>query len=127
MTSLSGCTLPGDIDIRFSTVPSSIVQDADGVDVTLTSPVDGSTTTERLRALAGVHRVELPADPGPDAKIVLTYQEVQDGLDRLQALGFPIQRSREAGRHFRGWRVNYEPAAYLLADRLRAAPGALVG
>jgi hypothetical protein len=32
----------------------------------------GSTTTKRLRALAGVHRVELPADPGPDAPIVLT-------------------------------------------------------
>jgi hypothetical protein len=79
VTSLSGCTLPGDIDIRFSTVPSSIVQDADGVDVTLTSPVDGSTTTERLRALAGVHRIELPADPGPDAPIVLTYQEFQNG------------------------------------------------
>jgi hypothetical protein len=42
---------PGDIDVRLSTVPSSIVPDADGVDVTLTSTVDGSTTTERFDLL----------------------------------------------------------------------------
>jgi hypothetical protein len=76
-----------------------------------------------LRALAGVYRVELPADPRPDAPIVLTYEEFQDGLDRLQAVGFPMERSpEEAWRHFRGWRVNYETAAYLLADRLVAVP-----
>lgn len=76
-----------------------------------------------LRALAGVYRVELPTDPRPDASLALTYEEFSDGLDRLQAVGFPIERSREeAWRHFRGWRVNYEAAAYLLADRLGAVP-----
>jgi hypothetical protein len=76
-----------------------------------------------LRALAGVYRVELPDDPLPDAPIVLTYEEFSDGLDRLQAVGFPMELSREeAWRHFRGWRVNYEAAAYLLADRLVAVP-----
>jgi hypothetical protein len=34
-----------------------------------------------------------------------------------------MERSREeAWRHFRGWRVNYEAAAYLLADQLVAVP-----
>jgi hypothetical protein len=76
-----------------------------------------------LRALAGVYRVELPDDPRPDDPIVLSYEEFQDGLDRLQAVGFPMEVSREeAWRHFRGWRVNYEAAAYLLADRLVAVP-----
>jgi hypothetical protein len=76
-----------------------------------------------LRALAGIYRVELPTDPRPDAPIALTYEEFQRGLDRLQAVGFPMERSREeAWRHFRGWRVNYEAAAYLLADRLLAVP-----
>ena len=76
-----------------------------------------------LRALAGVYRVELPTDPRPDASLALTYEEFSDGLDRLQAVGFPIERSREeAWRHFRGWRVNCEAAAYLLADRLGAVP-----
>jgi 2-polyprenyl-6-methoxyphenol hydroxylase-like FAD-dependent oxidoreductase len=45
--------LPADIDIRFSTVPSSIVQDAAGVDVALTRTVDGSTTTERFDLVVG--------------------------------------------------------------------------
>jgi hypothetical protein len=76
-----------------------------------------------LRALAGVYRVELPDDPRPDAPIALSYEEFSDGLDRLEAVGFPMERSREeAWRHFRGWRVNYDAAAYLLADRLEAAP-----
>lgn len=76
-----------------------------------------------LRALAGVYRVQLPADPRPDAPIALTYEEFSDGLDRLQAVGFPMEQSRqEAWRHFRGWRVNYEAAAYLLAERLVAVP-----
>ena len=64
-----------------------------------------------------------PDDPRPDAPIVLTYQEFSDGLDRLEAVGFPMEQSpEEAWRHFRGWRVNYEAAAYLLADRLVAVP-----
>jgi len=45
--------LPGDVDIRFSTIPSRIVQDTDGVDVTLTHTVDGSTTTERFDLVVG--------------------------------------------------------------------------
>ena len=32
------------------------------------------------------------------------------------------QSPEEAWRHFRGWRVNPEAAAYLLADRLVAVP-----
>jgi hypothetical protein len=76
-----------------------------------------------LRALAGVLRIELDTDPRPDAPIALTYEEFSDGLDRLQAVGFPMERSREeAWRQFRGWRVNYEAAAYQLADRLVAVP-----
>jgi hypothetical protein len=76
-----------------------------------------------LRALVGVHQVDIPTDPRPDDPIALTYEEFQYGLDRLQAVGFPMERSREeAWRQFRGWRVNYEAAAYLIADHLVAAP-----
>ncbi|HEY0617225.1 MAG TPA: FAD-dependent monooxygenase [Kribbella sp.] len=45
--------LPDGVDIRFSTVPSRIVQDADGVDVTLTRTLDGATTTERFDLVVG--------------------------------------------------------------------------
>jgi hypothetical protein len=48
-----------------------------------------------VAALAGVYRVELPDDPRPDAPIVLTYQEFSDGLDRLEAVGFPMEQSPE--------------------------------
>ncbi|HEY2960316.1 MAG TPA: hypothetical protein VGM21_19240 [Actinomycetota bacterium] len=76
-----------------------------------------------LRALAGVYRAQVPADPRPDDPIRLTFEEFSDGVDRLEAVGFPIERSKEeAWPHFRGWRVNYEAAAYLLADRLVAVP-----
>jgi len=65
-----------------------------------------------LWALAGGYGVELPSDPRPDAPIALSYEEFQEGLDRLQAVGFPMEWSRAgAWRHVRGWRVNYLAAA----------------
>jgi hypothetical protein len=76
-----------------------------------------------LRALAGVFGFRAPADPRPDDDITLTYEEFGQAVDRLEAVGFPIERPREqAWRHFRGWRVNYEAAAYFLADQVVAVP-----
>jgi hypothetical protein len=76
-----------------------------------------------LRALATVYRAKLPSDPKPDDPIALTYEEFLEALARLDAVGFPAERSpEEAWRHFRGWRVNYEAAAYLLADAVVAVP-----
>ena len=43
--------LPRDVEIRFSTVPTEITQDADGVDVTLSG--NGTTTTERFDLVVG--------------------------------------------------------------------------
>jgi len=81
-----------------------------------------------FRALAGVYRVEMDPDPRPDAPIALTRQEFQEGLERLEAVGFAMERApEEAWRQFRGWRVNYETAAYLLADRLVAVPAPWLG
>src|SRR3981081_3626328 len=39
---------PADVEIRYSTVPTRIEQDADGVDVTLMNTADGTTVTERF-------------------------------------------------------------------------------
>src|SRR6266540_3267131 len=76
-----------------------------------------------LRALAGVFGFRAPTDPRPDDGITLTYEEFGDAVDRLEAVGFPVERSREqAWLHFRGWRVNYEAAAYFLADQVVAVP-----
>ncbi|MCK2239792.1 MULTISPECIES: FAD-dependent monooxygenase [unclassified Crossiella] len=45
--------LPGDVEIRYSTVPTAIAQDADGVDVTLRNTVHGHTSTERFDLVVG--------------------------------------------------------------------------
>jgi 2-polyprenyl-6-methoxyphenol hydroxylase-like FAD-dependent oxidoreductase len=45
--------LPEDVEIRYSTVPTSIEQDADGVDVTLTNTADGTSVTERFDLVVG--------------------------------------------------------------------------
>ncbi|MEU9484162.1 FAD-dependent monooxygenase [Streptomyces decoyicus] len=43
----------GDVDIRYSTVPARIKQDAEGVDVTLANTVDGTSVTERFDLVVG--------------------------------------------------------------------------
>ncbi|WP_326835261.1 FAD-dependent monooxygenase [Amycolatopsis rhabdoformis] len=45
--------LPADVKIRFSTVPTKIEQDADGVDVTLQDTTSGASTTERFDLVVG--------------------------------------------------------------------------
>ncbi|SEF04347.1 2-polyprenyl-6-methoxyphenol hydroxylase [Streptomyces sp. 3213] len=45
--------LPDDVDIRFSTVPVCIEQDADGVDVTLTNTANDTSVTERFDLVVG--------------------------------------------------------------------------
>ncbi|GAA2287009.1 FAD-dependent monooxygenase [Nonomuraea roseoviolacea subsp. roseoviolacea] len=45
--------LPSDVEIRYSTVPTRIEQDADGVDVTLTGADGGSPVTERFDLVVG--------------------------------------------------------------------------
>jgi 2-polyprenyl-6-methoxyphenol hydroxylase-like FAD-dependent oxidoreductase len=45
--------LPAGVEIRYSTVPTHIEQDADGVDVTLTDSADGTSVTERFDLVVG--------------------------------------------------------------------------
>ncbi len=45
--------LPAELEVRYSTVPTKIEQDADGVDVTLTNTADGSSATERFDLVVG--------------------------------------------------------------------------
>ena len=76
-----------------------------------------------LRDLAGVMHIRVPADPHPDDPIQLTRAEFAAAADHLRAAGWKLERSvEEAWPHFRGWRVNYEAAAYAIADAVEAAP-----
>ncbi|MER5392689.1 FAD-dependent monooxygenase [Saccharopolyspora sp. NPDC002686] len=49
--------LPDDVEVRFSTVPTAIEQDADGVDVTLLDTASGAETTERFDLVVGADGV----------------------------------------------------------------------
>ncbi len=76
-----------------------------------------------LRELAGAVGVRFDPDPAPTDPIRLTRAEFDDAVTRLRGVGWRIEREPEhAWAHFRGWRVNYEAAAYGLAHFLDAPP-----
>lgn len=81
-----------------------------------------------LRTLADTMYIPYDPDPLPDAPIRLSYEEYKEGVDRLVAIGFPLERTaEEAWADFKGWRVNYETVALALADRVIAVPGRWAG
>jgi hypothetical protein len=66
--------------------------------------------TNCLRSMAGALHIPFDADPLPTADIRLSRAEFDDGFRRLEDRSFPLERDAdEAWRHFKGWRVNYEP------------------
>lgn len=74
-----------------------------------------------LRDIARASGIAFDPDPMPTAAIDLRRADFDRGLARLREAGFPIEVPEdEAWAHFRGWRVNYEPIAYALADRIDA-------
>lgn len=76
-----------------------------------------------LRSLASESRLPVPADPSPDDDIRLTFEEFVAGVEHVEETGFECERTAEqAWPHFKGWRVNYEQAAYGLADLVLAPP-----
>ncbi len=76
-----------------------------------------------LRKLTRTLRIPVNEDPRPDDPVELSWEEFLEGWERLTAVGFPVERTaEEAWPHFRGWRVNYEAAAYKLASGLDAVP-----
>jgi hypothetical protein len=81
-----------------------------------------------LRQLADTVGIPYDEDPRPDAGTALTRQEFDQGIERLQSVGFHMERTPdEAWPHFQGWRVNYEPIAYRLAYALDVVPAAWSG
>jgi hypothetical protein len=77
-----------------------------------------------LRNIADLMRIPYDPDPLPSDPIELTYDEFKAGAKLLKEQGFPLERTiEEAWPHFRGWRVNYEHIAYVIADVVVAPPG----
>ena len=66
---------------------------------------------------------DIPEEADPKSGISLTYAEFLDAVARMREVGFPVERTpEEAWPEFVGWRVNYERAAYAVADAVYAVP-----
>jgi hypothetical protein len=81
-----------------------------------------------FRQLATTLGIPYEEDPRPDAGIQLSREEFDQGVARLQEVGFPMTRTPdEAWPHFQGWRVNYESIAYALTWTIDVVPAAWSG
>jgi hypothetical protein len=76
-----------------------------------------------MAEIARAMGLKVPEEPDPDAGISLTYDEFLDAVARMEKVDFPIERKpEEAWPEFVGWRVNYEQAAYAIAEAIDAVP-----
>lgn len=76
-----------------------------------------------FRQLAAAIDHHVPDDPSPDDDIDLTPEEFVAAAERARFTGMVFEREPDrAWIHFKGWRVNYEAAAYALAARLDVVP-----
>jgi hypothetical protein len=76
-----------------------------------------------FRQLAATIGAEVDEDPSPDDGIQLTKEEFIQAAERARTSGMEFEREPEqAWPHFKGWRVNYEAAAYALAANLDVVP-----
>ena len=76
-----------------------------------------------LQQLATALGIPFDPDPLPDSGTALTREEFDEGIARLQFVGFSMERTPdEAWPHFQGWRVNYESIAYRLAYAIDVVP-----
>jgi len=78
----------------------------------------GFTLFNRISGSLGY---KIDPDPDPDGDIQLTFAEFESAVDKLKGYGYPMERTaEEAWPHFKGWRINYETSAYVLADQFTA-------
>jgi hypothetical protein len=76
-----------------------------------------------LTRIAQALDVQLPEEADPAAAISLSYDDFLDAVRWMEKVGFPFSRQpAEAWPDFIGWRVNYERAAYAIAEQVDAVP-----
>jgi hypothetical protein len=81
-----------------------------------------------MRSIAGTLGIAVNDDPHPDDPLVLTREDFDEGVRHLAEVGWTFERPPEdAWAHFRGWRVNYEAAAYGIAAHLDLPPAVWSG
>ena len=83
---------------------------------------------EALDRIARAMRLPVPPGPDPDAPISVSYDQFCAATAMLRQLDYPIEVADEvAWPNFRGWRVNYDVTALLLARELDATPAMWTG
>jgi hypothetical protein len=76
-----------------------------------------------FRQLARTSGNPVRDDPSPDDDIRLTKEEFLQAAERCRISGMEFEREPDdAWVHFKGWRINYEEAAYVLAAGLDVVP-----
>jgi hypothetical protein len=76
-----------------------------------------------LQQISRTMGITVQEDPDPDGPLSLTFEDFAVAVDMLRSLGYPLEASTEqAWPNFRGWRVNYESAAYAVAYAVDAPP-----
>jgi hypothetical protein len=76
-----------------------------------------------MRRLATRLRLPVDDDPRPDGPLELSKAKFDEAVEWLTEAGWAAERSAdEAWPQFRGWRVNYESAAYQIARHLDLPP-----
>jgi hypothetical protein len=81
-----------------------------------------------MRAVAATLGVRVNEDPDPGDPLALTREDFGAAVRHLAEAGWAFERSPdEAWPHFRGWRVNYETAAYNIAAHLDLPPAVWSG
>jgi hypothetical protein len=76
-----------------------------------------------LGNIARALKIPIPEDAAPSNGISLSYDDFVEAIERLRRVDFPLARPIEdAWADFKGWRVNYEAAAYALAWSTDAPP-----
>ena len=81
-----------------------------------------------VRDIAAAEGIRIEDDPDPDATISLTFEQFAEAYADVADSGYVMHRSAaDAWPHFRGWRINYEAAAYALAEAIDAPPAFWAG
>ncbi|HUY85914.1 MAG TPA: hypothetical protein VMU77_02270 [Acidimicrobiales bacterium] len=76
-----------------------------------------------MRRLAETVGIQVDHDPSPEGEIQLPRERFIEAYTTLAEIGFEMERSpQDAWAHFKGWRINYESAAYALAKEVDAVP-----
>lgn len=79
--------------------------------------------TSALKSINAALRLPLITDPLPNDRISLTYQDFHEAWLLLDRAGYPAQTDPEtAWKDFKGWRVNWEHNAFVLAKKIHSPP-----